>query len=198
MGDIERPHVERPRRVGGDGDIEVFVADEQSAVVVDLERWQRLATAVLRSEGVRGLCELSLIFVSEAEIAELNEAHMGKAGPTDVLAFPIDAAEVELASQSQSASRGPDRSPPDPGDMPLLLGDVVICPAVAHRQAPEHAGTADDELGLLVVHGILHVLGHDHDTPDATSAMRARELELLREHHWAGDAPQGFRQEHDE
>lgn len=198
MGDVERPRVHHPRRVGGDGDIEVFVADEQAAVPIDLERWQRLATEVLRSEGVRGLCEFSLLFVSETEIAELNEAHMDKAGPTDVLAFPIDAADVDMAAQAQGAPRGPDRSPPDPGDMPLLLGDVVLCPAVAARQAPEHAGTLDDELALLVVHGVLHVLGHDHDTAEATAAMRARELELLREHHWHGDAPSGFRQEHAE
>jgi len=136
--------------------------------------------------------------ISDDKMAKLNHIFRGKDGPTDVLAFPIDAAELELSSQSQSTSRGPDRSPPDPGDMPLLLGDVVVCPAVAHRQAPEHAGTPDDELGLLVVHGILHVLGLDHDTPDATTAMRARELELLREHHWCGDAPSAFRQDHDE
>ena len=51
---------------------------------------------------------------------------------------------------------------PDPDDLPLLLGDVVICPAVAAGNAPDHAGTFDDELALLVVHGILHVLGLDH------------------------------------
>jgi probable rRNA maturation factor len=198
MGDVERPRVDHPRRVGGDGDIEVFAADEQSAVAVDLDRWQRLATATLRAEGVRGLCEFSLLFISEEEMAELNQAHMGKPGATDVLAFPIDAPDADVAAQVQGAPRGPDRSPPDPGDMPLLLGDVVVCPAVAQRQAPQHAGTLDDELALLVVHGTLHVLGHDHDTPEATAAMRARELELLREHHWCGDAPAAFRQEHAE
>ena len=72
----------------------------------------------------------------------------------------------------QPPSRGPDRAPPDPGDMPLLLGDVVICPAVAARQAPTHAGTLEDEFALLVVHGLLHVLGHDHDDEAALAAMR--------------------------
>ena len=61
----------------------------------------------------------------------------------------------------------------------MLLGDVVVCPAVAAEQAPTHAGTLDDELALLVVHGVLHVLGHDHAEPDETATMRARELELL-------------------
>ena len=198
MSDPSRPRVDGPRRVGGDGEPEVFCADEQTAVRVDLDRWQALATEVLRSEGVRGLAELSLLFISETEICELNEDYMGKEGPTDVLAFPIDAAEAEIVLHNQPPNRGPDRSPPDPGDMPLLLGDVVICPAVAQRQAPEHAGTLDDELALLVVHGLLHVLGYDHHDPAETAVMRARELALLEAHHWAGSAPAGFRQEHTE
>ncbi|MEI7548333.1 MAG: rRNA maturation RNase YbeY, partial [Actinomycetota bacterium] len=167
-------------------------------LAVDLERWQVLATEVLRSEGVRGLAELALLFVSEQEMSELNELHMGKPGPTDVLAFPIDAAEAEIVLHGQPISRGPDRAPPDPGDMPLLLGDVVICPAVAARQAPSHAGSVEDEMALLVVHGVLHVLGHDHEDDDMTRAMRAREVDLLQQHHWHGAVPEGFRQGQDE
>jgi probable rRNA maturation factor len=79
----------------------------------------------------------------------------------------------------------------------VLLGDVVVCPAVAAEQAATHAGTLDDELALLVVHGVLHVLGHDHAEADETATMRARELELLQQHHWSGPAPIGFRQEQD-
>ncbi len=194
----DHPHIDAPRRVGGDGEPEVFVADEQTAVPVQLDRWQALAEAVLRAEGVRGLAELALLFVGETEITELNEQHMGKPGPTDVLAFPIDAAEAEVVLMGQPPSRGPDRAPPDPGDMPLLLGDVVLCPAVAARQAPEHAGTLDDELALLVVHGVLHILGYDHDDETSLARMRARELELLQAHHWGGPAPEGFRQGHEE
>jgi len=196
--DPSRPRLDAPNRVGGDGDPEVFCADEQTAVPVDLERWQQLATDVLRAEGVRGLSELSLLFISEGEMAELNEGYMGKQGSTDVLAFPIDAGELEIVVPVARANRAPDRAPPDPGDMPLLLGDVVICPAVAQRQAPEHAGTLDDEFALLVVHGVLHVLGHDHDVPEATLLMRTRELELLEAHHWHGAAPTAFRQEQSE
>jgi probable rRNA maturation factor len=80
--------------------------------------------------------------------------------------------------------------------MPLLLGDVVICPAVAARQAPEHAGTVDDELALLVVHGVLHVLGHDHADDEERLIMQARERELLELYIWHGPAPSTFRQEH--
>jgi probable rRNA maturation factor len=176
----------------------VFCADEQHDVPVDLVRWQALALEVLRAQGVRGLAELSLLFVTEAEITGLNERFMGKAGPTDVLSFPIDAELADVVLAAPSPSRGPDRAPPDLGDMPILLGDVVICPTVAARQAPEHAGNLDDELALLVVHGVLHVLGHDHADEEERTAMRARELELLQAHHWRGPVPAGFRQEQPE
>ncbi|HEY4608917.1 MAG TPA: rRNA maturation RNase YbeY, partial [Ilumatobacteraceae bacterium] len=105
-------------------------------------------------------------------------------------------AEAEIVQHGQPPSRGPDRAPPDPADMPLLLGDVVICPAVAARQAPEHAGTVDDELALLVVHGVLHVLGHDHADESERLVMQARERELLEQFVWHGPAPAAFRQEH--
>ena len=73
----------------------------------------------------------------------------------------------------------------------------MICPAVAAENAPTHAGTVDDELALLVVHGILHVLGYDHVDQEQTERMRARERELLEAHHWKGPAPTGFRQQQD-
>lgn len=196
MADSLRPTLRTRQRVGGVGEPEVFCADEQSAHPVDIERWQRLATDVLTAEGIRGLAELSLIFVTAAEMAELNDEYMGKQGPTDVLAFPIDADEAELINTREPPSRGPDRSPPDPDDMPLLLGDVVICPEVAVAQAAEHAGTIDDEFALLVVHGVLHVLGHDHADDEQTAAMRAKERELLATFHWRGPVPATFRQEH--
>lgn len=194
MPDHPRPRLGHPRRIGGEGEPEVFVADEQQAVPVDVTRWQTLAHGVLVAEGVRGHAELSIMFIGRDEIAELNEQFMGKAEPTDVLAFPIDAGEVEVASLP-ARSVGPDRAPPDPGDMPLLLGDVVVCPEVAATQAPEHAGTLDDELALLVVHGVLHVLGHDHAEPEEMARMRAREVELLESLHWMGPTPSAFRQD---
>lgn len=153
--------------------IEVVAADEQHDVDVDVDRWCRLATAVLATEGRHG--EMTLTFVDRDEIAALNVEHLGHGGPTDVLSFPLDH--------------------DDAGDVPFLLGDVVICPAVAAAQAPDHAGTLDDELALLVVHGILHVLGHDHADVDEASAMRGRELEHLEASHWNGPAPIAFRQE---
>jgi len=158
-------------------------------------RWQSLARNALAMEGVRGGTELSLFFVEKSDMVELNLEHMGEVGPTDVLSFPIDGGEVlEVVSGPSGGTRGPDRSPPDRGDMPLLLGDIVICPEVAREQAPTHAGTEDDELALLVVHGVLHILGWDHDTADKTVAMQAREREILMVHHWNGEVPLSFSQ----
>lgn len=193
-----RPRVDVPVRTGGVGVPEVYCGDEQDAVVVDLPRWRALALAALAEEGVRGGCELSLFFIDEETMADLNREHMGKTGPTDVLSFPLDGVEAADGQGPGALTRGPARPHPDHDDMPTLLGDVLVCPAVAERQAPAHAGTVDDELALLVVHGILHVLGHDHDEPGATALMRSRELAILERHHWGAPAPAGFRQEHDE
>jgi len=195
VAEPSRPRLGGRQKVGGEGDPEVFVADEQRTVAVDVARWRELTEAVLAAEGVRGNVELSVLFVEEDDIAALNEQFLGNAAPTDVLAFPIDAVDVDVMSSPTSGHSGPDRPPPDPSDQPLLLGDVVVCPAVAARQAAEHAGSVDDEVALLVVHGILHVLGHDHAEPEEMAVMRRRELELLESLHWHGPAPAGFRQE---
>lgn len=158
----------------------VVVADVRSTELqavtpVEVERWARLAAAAAETEG--GVGELTLTFVDVEEMADLNAEHMGKDGPTDVLSFPMN-------------------DEPMPG-VPTMLGDIVVCPEVAAAQYAEHAGTFDDELALLVVHGVLHVLGHDHAEPAETELMLSRELALLGAHHWQGDAPSGFRQLHD-
>ncbi len=176
------PSGPRKRRRADEGVLEVFVADEQAEQEVDVVRWEALARDVLVAEGVTGDAELALMFVDEATMAQLNGTFMGQEGPTDVLAFPIDAEDEVGAGRSPDGSTtGPDREPPV--DVPMLLGDVVICPAVAARNAPEHAGTYLDELALLIVHGILHVLGMDHAEPEETNQMQARERELLAQFH---------------
>ena len=186
------PRLRRRPRVGGEGVPEVFCADEQDHVSVDLERWQSLARRVLESEGVRGACELSIFFVTIGDMTELNVTHMSGSGPTDVLSFPIDGGDV-VEVDAGGGSRGPDRPEIDPADLPLLLGDVVICPEIAEQQAPTHAGSLDDEMALLVVHGVLHVLGWDHGTDDDRVLMWGRQRELLETHHWRGPAPDSFR-----
>jgi probable rRNA maturation factor len=153
----------------------VLVTDDQAehddSFPVDDVRWASLATAVLRDLQCAGPAELNVVFVDEGSMADLNERFMGDARSTDVLAFPLD------------PSTGIADSWVEPDDAPRLLGDVVICPAVAARNAVDHAGTYDDEIALLLVHGILHVVGMDHDTDEARTAMQRREQVALREHH---------------
>ena len=156
----------------------VFGADEQSDVVLDVLRWVRLAGLVLDEERVPGEAELSVIFVDEQAITDLNERFLGGNGSTDVLAFPMDDDVVLGGRQPDQGGRGPG-SPTEPGDPPTLLGDVVVCPKVAERQARVQAGTLDDELALLVVHGILHLLNYDHAEPRESETMKRRERELL-------------------
>lgn len=158
----------------------MFAVDEQDAEPVDLDRWTALAEGTLRGEGITTPVELSLLFVDVDAIAALNERFMGEPGPTDVLAFPID--EVDLDGRKPHAG-GPNRSPDWPIDGPVLLGDVVVCPEVARRNAPDHAGTYDDEVALLIVHGILHVLGMDHAEDDERVAMQSREQAHLEKLH---------------
>jgi probable rRNA maturation factor len=172
----------RRRRPPPEGDIEVFGVDEQKDHEVDLTRWVELAKHVLVDSGVRGEAELSILFVDESVMAELNHRFMEKDGPTDVLAFPIDD-PIDPGRWPDSGSTGPDREPPEVSELPMLLGDIVICPSVAAKQAPEHAGSYDDEIALLLVHGVLHVLGMDHAEPEETTAMQARERELLDKFH---------------
>jgi probable rRNA maturation factor len=125
---------------------------------VDIERIIRVATRTAESEGATG--EISITLVIPDRMAELNERYMGKSGPTDVLSFPID-------------------GPGDPGlgaeGPPRLIGEVVLCPEVAAQQAT--AGV-EAELDLLVAHGVLHLLGYDHDTESGAEQMRLREHKL--------------------
>lgn len=156
----------------------VFGADEQVEVPIDLLHWVRLARFVLSEERVPEEAELSVIFVDEQAITDLNERFLGGSGATDVLAFPMDDDVVLGGRQPDQGGRGPG-SPSEPGDPPIVLGDVVVCPRVAERQAGDHGHPVHDELALLVVHGVLHLLNYDHAEERESAAMKRRERELL-------------------
>ena len=154
---------------GTDG---VLIADRQNDVQIDARRYRVLVRQMLDAEGVPPGTETAVTFVGRDEMAELNEAHMGHTGPTDVLAFPLDLV--------------PGPQVPD-GASIRLAGDIVVCPAVAAVNAeagegsrPGHDGSVTAEIDLLVVHGVLHLLGMDHAEPAEAAAMRARETEHLR------------------
>ena len=130
----------------------VYIADEQ-ARPLDAERLRRLAEYVLTDRRVPEAMELSVLCVEPDVIARLNATHMGGEGETDVLAFPIDFPGETVPGQ------------------PALLGDVVLCPAVAAEQAERDGRPVEAEIDLLLVHGILHLLGHDHAGPEERDAM---------------------------
>jgi probable rRNA maturation factor len=110
--------------------------------------------------GINPLAELSILLMDVPAMTELHVKWMDEPGPTDVMSFPMD--ELDTA-----------RRPDESGPGPALLGDVVLCPAVAADQAATAGHSLDDELHLLTVHGILHLLGYDHAEP-------AQEREMFR------------------
>lgn len=184
-----------------DSGIEVFVANEQTEHSVDIDQWQHLAREVLNAEDVRSGAELSIMFVTEESIANLNRRFMDKAGPTDVLSFPIADPEEESGRSPDGGTRGPSFGSPEPRSLPYLLGDVVIAPAVAARQAEEHEGdrghrgTLEDEIALLVVHGILHLRGLDHEEDDEAEEMEEKEGEYLARLYYRADPSPASAQE---
>ena len=126
---------------------------------------EELTRFVLESERRPGATEVSVSFVDDAVIAELNEKYRGKQGPTDVLSFECD-----------GCGDGPDA----PEDGVFELGDVIIAPDVAERQTAEFATTFEEEISLLLVHGLLHLCGYDHVVDEEAEVMESREAELLR------------------
>ena len=176
-GDAGDPGSTRHRADLDDG-LDVFVADEQRDVSVEVQRYAALAAMVLAEEKVRDDAQLSMIFVDASTIADLHERFLGIPGPTDVLAFPMDEELGETGRQPDQGGRGPG-APPEPTDPPVLVGDIVVCPSVAARQAAERGHSTEAEIELLVVHGVLHLLEYDHNSDDEAAVMRRRERELL-------------------
>jgi probable rRNA maturation factor len=133
---------------------------------VDVSELSKLSRFVMDRMRVHPLAELCIKVVDEATIAQLNEQWMEKTGPTDVLAFPMDELRPGLVNEE-----------PEEG----VLGDLVLCPAVAARQAVDAGHATQDEVDLLTVHGILHLLGYDHAEPDEHKEMFGLQDRLLSE-----------------
>ncbi|MGZ4593643.1 MAG: rRNA maturation RNase YbeY [Actinomycetes bacterium] len=138
--------------------------NDESGEMVDAPRLADLSRFVLERLRIHPLAELSVLAGDTATMTTLHEKWMDEPGPTDVLSFPMD----ELRP-------GTDDRDPEPG----LLGDVVLCPAVAREQAAKAGHSTDDELDLLCTHGILHLLGYDHAEPDEEQQMFGLQRELL-------------------
>ena len=158
----------------------IEVANE-SGVVVDESALVQVARHVLDRMGVSPLAELSVLLVDIDAMEKLHVRWMNESGPTDVLAFPMD--ELDLRG-----SRGVPHGSGHGGDeheepTPQLLGDVVLCPEVAERQARAAGHSTEDELQLLCTHGVLHLLGYDHGDAEEHAEMFGLQGELLSAWH---------------
>ena len=157
----------------------IEIANE-SGVAVNEAALAGLARHVLDEMRVHPLAELSLLFVDEPAMTELHVRWMGEAGPTDVLAFPMD----ELRPPQPGGAHA-EPSGSEPSGIPGLLGDVVICPQVAAAQARRARHSVTDEIDLLCTHGILHLLGYDHGDAREHAAMFGLQDRLLAS--WRAD-----------
>lgn len=140
----------------------ISITSHREPEPLDVTAFERLSAFVLEREEAPATIELSIALVGIDEMTELNGEYRGKEGPTDVLSFECD----ELCDVIDT-------------DEPIMLGDVVIAPEVAEAQAAEYGHTVEEELNLLLVHGVLHLLGYDHEDDADAEVMQARERALL-------------------
>lgn len=139
--------------------------DADLSTLLDEDEVRSIAAHVLAAEGVERNVEISLSYVDENEMHELNRQWRGIDRTTDVLSFECDSAFDEDI----------------PVDEILELGDIILAPEVIARQAPGFGNSPADECRLMLVHGLLHLLGYDHIEDDEAEEMEAREDALLRE-----------------
>jgi probable rRNA maturation factor len=149
--------------------VSVEVANE-SGVAIDELRLVGVARHVLDAMRIHPLAELSILLVDEGEMAVLHERWMDEPGPTDVLSFPMDELRPGRIDSDQDI---------DDDASAAMLGDVVLCPAVAEKQGQVAGHSVQDELELLCTHGILHLLGFDHAEPDEEKEMFGLQRDLL-------------------
>jgi probable rRNA maturation factor len=145
----------------------VFFANE-SGVPLDEEELVELVRFAIERWGVNPQAEVSVLAVDAQSMSDLHVQWMGEAGPTDVMAFPMDELTERGSWQAQPTAPGP-----------ALLGDIVVCPEVAVAQAAERGHPFLHELRTLTVHGLLHLLGYDHADPETEREMFARQDNLV-------------------
>lgn len=139
-----------------------------------------VARFVLDRMDVNPGAELSMVLLDTTAMADLHMRWMDLPGPTDVMSFPMD--ELEPGGRPDA---------PEPG--PSMLGDIVLCPEFAAKQAETAGHSLGQELALLTVHGVLHLLGYDHAEPEEEKEMFALQRRLLEE--WVADQVESYRAE---
>jgi len=148
-------------------EVEIFVEEKFQGVVN--EGWaKKIVQKVLKAEGVAAPYEVSLVFTDSDVVRQLNRDYRGVDEPTDVLAFYMLPRKEEADDTFALPSDGVTR-----------LGEIIISYPQAVEQAKEQGHATEKELALLVIHGILHLLGYDHEEPEEEAKMRTREKELL-------------------
>ncbi|MFN8634416.1 MAG: rRNA maturation RNase YbeY [Chloroflexota bacterium] len=153
------------RQVDASLDLEVrFHVRRRSGARLNRRDLRAVCAAAVAGEGVEGLALLTVTFVDDDEIQQINQQHRGIDRPTDVLSFPLVDDSVGFAL---------------PPDAPRELGDVIVSYPRAVAQAEEYGHSVEREVAYLVVHGVLHILGHDHEVPAEQALMRAREESAL-------------------
>lgn len=140
----------------------------ETAVEVDTDSVLKLATFVRDELKLHPAIDLGIIFVDEEPMAELHVKWMDEPGTTDVLSFPMD--ELRPGSDLLPSPEG-------------VLGDIVVCPQVAIRQAETAGHSMMNEVLLLVTHGMLHLVGFDHAEPEEEKEMFGLQRELLEKFH---------------
>jgi probable rRNA maturation factor len=142
--------------------------DDEFAAAIDPEHLEALTQRVLDAEALPAAdVELAIVVGGDAQIQELNRRYRGVDAPTDVLSFAM-LDDVSAVTSSP--------------DTPLYLGDVIISYPRVREQAAEAKHSDREELELLVVHGVLHLLGYDHDSEERKAAMWARQDAILGKH----------------
>lgn len=149
----------------------------ESGVDVSEDELISVARFVIEKMEVNPAAELSMVLVDTPTMADLHMRWMDLPGPTDVMSFPMD--ELEPGGRPDA---------PDPG--PAMLGDIVLCPEFAAKQAETAGHSLGHELALLTVHGVLHLLGYDHAEPDEEKEMFGLQRELLEE--WVADQVEAY------
>ena len=139
------------------------------------EEFEQALAAVLDEEGIEAAAEVSVTYVDDAEMRELNRTWRGIDAPTDVLSFGCD-----LDGGADAEDDAVWDAPADEDDAVIELGDIVLAPAVIAAQAPDFGSTPAEECRLMLVHGLLHLLGYDHMNEDDAAEMERRELAVLR------------------
>ena len=152
----------------------------ESGIDVSEAELVSVARFVLARMDVNPGAELSMVLLDTAAMADLHMRWMDLPGPTDVMSFPMD--ELEPGGRPDT---------PEPG--PAMLGDIVLCPEFAAKQAEAAGHSLGQELALLTVHGVLHLLGYDHAEPEEEKEMFALQRRLLEE--WVADQVESYRAE---